>query len=235
MLFTSEQVSGGHPDKIADQISDAIVTDCMSNDLHSRVAVETLIKDNHVIVGGEITSNAVSAGFGGGVFVRGTMEVSGTVKVSGNSKKNGSADNVRLAANQDIHVTGALSGSIGVNKALKPEQGSPVTVSAGLSGNGTAAIFSSDDKTYTIILTDAGEVLLSVYCPKDKTCPMSAYTDLKPTEWYHDGIHFVLQSGFMSGYSTKLFGPGDNTTRAMVATIIWNMAGKPKAEGKTWQ
>ena len=56
MLFTSEQVSGGHPDKIADQISDAIVTDCMQNDLHSRVAVETLIKDNHVIVGGEITS-----------------------------------------------------------------------------------------------------------------------------------------------------------------------------------
>ena len=56
MLFSSEQVSGGHPDKIADQISDAIVTDCISNDLHSRVAVETLIKDNHVIIGGEITS-----------------------------------------------------------------------------------------------------------------------------------------------------------------------------------
>ena len=56
MLFTSEQVSGGHPDKIADQISDAIVTDCMSNDLHSRVAVETLIKNNHIIIGGEITS-----------------------------------------------------------------------------------------------------------------------------------------------------------------------------------
>ena len=182
--------------------------------------------------GGEITGNTVSTGFGGGVFVRGTMEVSGTVNVSGNSKKNGSADNVRLAANQDIHVTGPLSGSIGVNKALKPEQGSPVTVSAGLSGNGTAAIFSSDDKAYTIILTDAGEVLLSVYCPKDKTCPMSAYTDLKPTEWYHDGIHFVLQSGFMSGYSSKLFGPGDDTTRAMVATIIWNMAGKPKTDAK---
>ncbi len=56
MLFTCEQVSAGHPDKIADQISDAIVSDCMKNDLHSRVAVETLIKDNHVIVGGEITS-----------------------------------------------------------------------------------------------------------------------------------------------------------------------------------
>ena len=56
MLFTSEQVSAGHPDKICDQISDAIVTDCLKNDLHSRVAVETLIKDNHVTVAGEITS-----------------------------------------------------------------------------------------------------------------------------------------------------------------------------------
>ncbi len=56
MLFSSEQVSTGHPDKICDQISDAILADCLSNDRHSRVAVETLIKDNHVTVAGEITS-----------------------------------------------------------------------------------------------------------------------------------------------------------------------------------
>ena len=57
MLFTSEQVSAGHPDKICDQISDAILSDCLSHDLQSRVAVETLIKDNHVTVDGEITSD----------------------------------------------------------------------------------------------------------------------------------------------------------------------------------
>ena len=56
MLFTSEQVSHGHPDKICDQISDAIVTDCLRNDPESRVAVETLIKDNHITLAGEITS-----------------------------------------------------------------------------------------------------------------------------------------------------------------------------------
>ena len=39
MLFTSEQVSNGHPDKICDQISDAIVTDCLKHDKGSRVAV----------------------------------------------------------------------------------------------------------------------------------------------------------------------------------------------------
>ena len=56
MLFTSEQVSAGHPDKICDQISDVILSDCMNHDPNSRVAVETLIKDRHVVVAGEITS-----------------------------------------------------------------------------------------------------------------------------------------------------------------------------------
>ena len=56
MLFSSEQVSAGHPDKICDQISDVILSDCLHNDLNSRVAVETLIKDDHVTVAGEITS-----------------------------------------------------------------------------------------------------------------------------------------------------------------------------------
>lgn len=56
MIITSEQVSFGHPDKICDQIADAILVDCLRNDPSSRVAVECLIKDNHVVLGGEITS-----------------------------------------------------------------------------------------------------------------------------------------------------------------------------------
>lgn len=56
MIFTSEQVSCGHPDKICDQISDAILTDCLRHDRYSRVAAECLIKDYDVIVAGEITS-----------------------------------------------------------------------------------------------------------------------------------------------------------------------------------
>ena len=56
MLFTSEQVSCGHPDKICDQISDAVVTDCLRHDRNSRVAAECLIKDYDVIIAGEITS-----------------------------------------------------------------------------------------------------------------------------------------------------------------------------------
>ena len=57
MLFTSEQVSAGHPDKICDQVSDAIVTDCLKHDRTSRVAVECMIKEYVIAIGGEITSS----------------------------------------------------------------------------------------------------------------------------------------------------------------------------------
>ena len=55
-IFTSEQVSCGHPDKICDQISDAIVTDCLTHDKNSRVAAECMIKNYDIIIAGEITS-----------------------------------------------------------------------------------------------------------------------------------------------------------------------------------
>ena len=56
-IFTSESVSEGHPDKVCDQISDAILDSYLAQDPNSRVACETLIKNNTVIVAGEITSN----------------------------------------------------------------------------------------------------------------------------------------------------------------------------------
>ncbi len=57
-LFTSESVSEGHPDKIADQVSDAILDAYIAQDSASRVACETLTKTGLVMVAGEITSNA---------------------------------------------------------------------------------------------------------------------------------------------------------------------------------
>jgi len=57
-LFTSESVSEGHPDKVADQISDAIVDAILAQDKHSRIAAETLVATGLVILAGEITTNA---------------------------------------------------------------------------------------------------------------------------------------------------------------------------------
>ncbi|HBG28169.1 MAG: methionine adenosyltransferase [Planctomycetes bacterium GWF2_41_51] len=58
-LFTSESVTMGHPDKVADRISDAILDAHLAQDKNSRVACETLVKTGMAMVAGEITSNAV--------------------------------------------------------------------------------------------------------------------------------------------------------------------------------
>jgi S-adenosylmethionine synthetase len=57
-LFTSESVTMGHPDKVADHISDAVLDACLAQDPTSRVACETLVKDDMVVVAGEITTKA---------------------------------------------------------------------------------------------------------------------------------------------------------------------------------
>jgi S-adenosylmethionine synthetase len=57
-LFTSESVTEGHPDKIADQVSDAILDACLEKDPYSRVAAETLTATGLVVIAGEITTNA---------------------------------------------------------------------------------------------------------------------------------------------------------------------------------
>ncbi len=57
-IFSSESVGEGHPDKVADTISDAVLDACFTQDKFSRVACETYVKSNIVIIGGEITTKA---------------------------------------------------------------------------------------------------------------------------------------------------------------------------------
>ena len=56
-VFTSESVSEGHPDKLADQISDAIVDAMLRDDPESRIAVETMVKTGMAIVAGEVRTS----------------------------------------------------------------------------------------------------------------------------------------------------------------------------------
>ena len=57
-LFTSESVTEGHPDKMADQISDAVLDAVLKQDKRGRVACETLLKTGYVMIAGEITTTA---------------------------------------------------------------------------------------------------------------------------------------------------------------------------------
>lgn len=64
-------------------------------------------------------------------------------------------------------------------------------------------------------------------CPKDNTCPIWPYTDASVTAWYHDGVHYCIENGLMLGYGNYIFGPDNDTSRAMIATILWKLEGSP--------
>ena len=90
--------------------------------------------------------------------------------------------------------------------------------------NDKAVSFTVEHFSNYVIAYDAQRAAV---CPKDDTCPISAFSDASATAWYHDGVHYVLESGIMNGVGNGKFGPGNATSRAMIAQILWNMEGKP--------
>ena len=71
-------------------------------------------------------------------------------------------------------------------------------------------------------------------CDKGLACPLSRFKDLSSLAWYHNGIHYCLDNGYMVGTKANEFSPLGATTRAQVVNILWNLAGKPKTEITTY-
>ncbi len=68
-------------------------------------------------------------------------------------------------------------------------------------------------------------------CDGGTGCPSQAFSDLDTGKWYHDATDFVLERGLMNGYGDGTFRPGGVLTRAQVAQILYNQAGRPAAAG----
>ena len=68
-------------------------------------------------------------------------------------------------------------------------------------------------------------------CPRDTGCPLWVYTDLDLDAWYHDGIHYSVEQGLMTGTSGTTFEPETVTSRGMVATILYRLEGSPAVTG----
>ena len=97
-----------------------------------------------------------------------------------------------------------------------------------------AATRSSHEVTFTVqhfsnyvVTYDPTRVEDFELCPKDETCPIWPFADAQTTAWYHDGVHYCLDEGIMSGMGNGLFAPSSSTTRAMMAQIFYNMEGLP--------
>jgi len=114
-LFTSESVSEGHPDKVADQISDAILDAMLAQDPHSRVACETLVTTGLVTVAGEITTNA---------YVDVQEVVRETVKKIGYTKAEYQFDYLSCGIINAIHAQSAdIAQGVNEGEGLYKEQG----------------------------------------------------------------------------------------------------------------
>lgn len=78
----------------------------------------------------------------------------------------------------------------------------------------TVAVAFSPDGSYTT-------------CPGDHTCPIWPYTDAETTAWYHDGVHYIIEKSLMTGYGNGIFKPNTDTSRAMIAVMLWRLEGSP--------
>ena len=80
-----------------------------------------------------------------------------------------------------------------------------------------------------VIAYNADDVQADDYsnCPKDETCPIHPFTDTNKQAWYHDGVHYCIDNGYMIGVGNNQFAPSGITTRAQIVTILWRMEGSP--------
>lgn len=78
-----------------------------------------------------------------------------------------------------------------------------------------------------VAVFSVGAVASEPACPMDATCPIDKYTDTANDGWYHDGIHYCLENGLMTGVADTLFAPGGTANRGMIVTILYRLEGEP--------
>ena len=166
-------------------------------------------------------------GSGGGSGGRGSSAAANPVNLP-DSIANGSASSSASQARSGQTVTITVKPDEGYQASgvtVTDKSGSAVPVTD--NGDGTYS-FTMPASAVSVVpaFTKIGEPTDSASCPKDASCPISSFSDAKPTAWYHDGVHWALDEGIMKGIAETLFAPNDATTRAMVVTMLWRLEGE---------
>lgn len=140
--------------------------------------------------------------------------VNGEVKANRSYASSGSTVTI-TATPEDGYILGKLT--------VKDEQGNNIVVTD--KGDGTYT-FKMPSRKVTVEASFVVGGSFSV-CPKDNTCPIWPYTDAETTAWYHDGVHYCIENGLMSGYGNGIFKPNADTTRAMITVMLWRLNDSP--------
>ena len=145
------------------------------------------------------------------------------------SAANGTVKTDKSAAAKGTTVTITVTPDKGceLNKlTVADKNGKAVSVTA--KGSGKYSFTMPDGKvTVAASFTETDRNLAYRDCPKGSTCPIGPFTDAKPTDWYHDGVHFCLENNLMVGYSENSFKPDGTTSRAMLTVMLWRLSGSP--------
>ena len=81
--------------------------------------------------------------------------------------------------------------------------------------------------------------LVSILCAAALACSAGAanvsnFSDVRPSDWYHDAVNYVCENGLMNGTSNTMFSPNDTTSRSMIVTILYRLAGSPDLPESNW-
>ena len=92
----------------------------------------------------------------------------------------------------------------------------------------TKADFASRSEYVGLLMIDDG---VSVPACDGENCPSAQFEDVDIPSWYHEGVDFVVEKGYMQGTSDTTFHPAQTVNRAMVITVLYRMAGEPEVTG----
>lgn len=95
----------------------------------------------------------------------------------------------------------------------------------------------SFDETFTCttcgyVMPEEDRPIDTSLCPRDETCPMAKFEDLLRNVWYHDGVHYCIEQGYMNGMSDTTFEPDTQLSRAMVVVLLYRIEGSPAVSGE---
>ena len=163
----------------------------------------------------KLTITQRSSGGGGGGAAVTTYKVTldkatnGTVKASASSVEKGKTVTITATPAEgyetaSVKVTDASGKSVDVTK--------------------------NSDGTYKFTMPDGNVTVKAEFAKKAENDTVCAdMKDIDQSKWYHEAVHYVVEKGIMNGYNKNEFGPNDTLSRAMLAQILYNNAGKPTA------